>query len=267
MTGPQIGEFIIGQDPIGGGTPITGPAYPAPPVAGSNATSSFNLGVDELGDIIPFSCWATIISQYANSLILYTMIQNFEAYLDQTENLSNFYDTIWNVATAQGYGLDVWGRIVGVNRLLNIATGSWFGFQESTTAQTFNQGIFYEGLMPTSTYKLSDQVFRELIFAKAMFNICNGSIPAINAIMRALFPNRGNCYVTDGVFSGSWFGFQESQNAQPFNQAAFYDGEPLFSMAIQYVFRFALAPYELSIVQQSGVLPKPVGVVSSVLIL
>ncbi len=40
--------------------------------------------------------------------------------IDPTADLNAFYDLVWNVATAQGWGLDVWGRIVGVTRNLNI---------------------------------------------------------------------------------------------------------------------------------------------------
>jgi hypothetical protein len=246
----------------------SGPQYPPLVLgAGSNSTSSFNLGLDPIGDIIPFNVWSTIISQYANSPIIDTLIQNFQAYLDQTKNLSNFYDMIWNIATAQGHGLDVWGRIVGVNRILNIATGAWFGFGEALPSSLpFNQGVFYNGSSLTTSYSLTDQTFRELIMAKAMFNISNGSIGAINYILRSLFPNRGNCYVTDGIQSAGYFGFAEATNCLPFNQGVFYNGEAIPFMSIQYVFWFQLSPVELSIVQTSGVLPKPVGVASSVVI-
>src|ERR1700676_2897924 len=148
----------------------------------------------------PFNYWTTIISQYANSPIITTLIGDFFAWLDQTANLNNFYNDIWNVATAQGYGLDVWGRIVGVTRTLNVATaGKYFGFDEATTlsADPFNQSPFYVGSPLTTNFQLSDSAFRVLIYAKALANICDGSIPAMNALLRNLFPGRGNCYVID----------------------------------------------------------------------
>ena len=39
------------------------------------------------------------------------------------------------------------------------------------------------------------------------------------------------------------------------------DGE---NMTMQYVFNFTLSPVELAIVEESGVLPKPVGVAATV---
>ena len=144
---------------------------------------------------------------------------------------------IWNVDTAQGYGLDVWGRIVGVSRTLNVVSpGDYFGFQEALPgSQPFNQSPFYIGTPLTTNYELSDSAFRVLIFAKALSNICDGSIPAINQILMKLFPNRGNAYVVDGL-----------------------------DMTMIYKFEFVLTPVELAIVLQSGVLPKPTGVSATV---
>jgi len=109
----------------------TGPQYPSAPGAGSNAIGKFVIGISSIGDIPSFNYWQTIISQYANSPILTQLIANIDSYLDQTQNLDSFYDLIWNVDTAQGYGLDVWGRIVGVNRTLEVPVGNWWGFAEA----------------------------------------------------------------------------------------------------------------------------------------
>ena len=110
---------------------------------------------------------------------------------------------------------------------------------------------------------LSDAAFRTLILAKALSNICDGSIPAINQILINLFcqPWHGNAYVSEGELTMAFFGFAESTTALPFNQGIFYDGSPAFeNMLMTYVFDFALTDLELAIVQFSNVLPKPVGV-------
>ncbi len=67
-----------------------------------------------------------------------------------------------------------------------------------------------------------------LLLAKAALNITDASIPAINAILLNLF---GNGYVIDGQ-----------------------------DMTMVYHFTRALTPVEISIVYNSGVLPKPCGV-------
>ncbi len=247
---------------------MTGPEFPPGPLPGSNGIGLFQIGVSPIGAIPAFDVWKTIISQYANSPILTRLIEDIFDYLDQTANFEAFFDLVFNVDTAEGHGLDVWGRIVGVNRVIQVAVGEWFGFAEASPgSQTFGFGPFYGGASLTENFALSDQAYRTLIFAKAAANITDGSIPAINRILMSLFPNRGNAYVTDGVNNGAWFGFAESTNANGFNQQAFYSGNPTIqTMAMTYTFTFPLSPVELAIVQNSGVLPKPTGVAAYVVV-
>lgn len=211
---------------------MSGPNYPHPnPKPGSNAIGSFVIGVSPIGTIPSFDIWTTIISQYANSPTITDMIEAFNAAMDLTEDMDAFYDTIWNITSAVGYGLDVWGRIVGVSRILQLPSDAvYFGFQESGSWVGFNQGPFFSGQAVGTSFALSDDAYRRLILAKAAANIWNGSMPQQNQILLDLFPGRGNCYVID-------------------NQ----------DMTMTYRFKFVLSPAELSIVS-SGVLPRPSGV-------
>jgi hypothetical protein len=246
---------------------MSGPAYPPNPTSGANAIGLYEVGVSPIGDIPPFNVWDTVESQFANSPIITALIQQWDAALDQTENLSGFFDNIWNVDTAYGYGLDVWGRIVGLpnGRTVSIIGGTFFGFQESGAAVGFGQGQFYNGVPLTLNYQLNDLQFRRLILAKALANISNGSIQSINRILLTLFFGRGVCYVQDGVSPQTYFGFQESGTALGFGQGAFYSSENVAEMRMTYVFHFELTPIDYAIMN-AGVLPKPLGVQSSILI-
>lgn len=220
---------------------MSGPPYPryAPRFApGSNGIGSgFTIGVSPIGTIPTFDFWTTVISQYGNSTRITEMIDSFNSALDQTENFDNLYDFVWNVLTAQGYGLDVWGRIVGVTRALSFpGTITYLGFEEAGAAWTgFGQGVFFSGGGVTTNFQLTDPDFRQLILAKALSNVTDGSIPSFNAILLALFPLRGNCFIAD------------PQN-----------------MTAVVTFQFTLNPIELAIVQQKDVLPYPCGVVISI---
>lgn len=210
--------------------------FPFPPAPGSNGIGLFQIGVSPIGTIPPFQWQSTVISQYANSPILLQLLDNMNQYLDQTQNFENFFDLIWNVNTAVGYGLDVWGRIVGVSRTLLVSTGSFFGFDQGLPdSLPWNQGIFFAGETLTSNFALSDEAYRTLIFTKALFNICDGSIPAINQLLMNLFGMSGQCYVADNGLMG-----------------------------ITYTFEFALSPVQRSIVLNSGVLPTPCGVAATI---
>lgn len=247
---------------------MSGPSYPRGPLPGSNGIGLFEIGVSPIGEIPSFDYLTTVISQYANSDILMRLIQNLFEYIDQTRNLQAFFDSIMNLDTAEGYGLDIWGEIVGVNRVLQVPSGEYFGFDEALPGSYgFNQAPYFGGTSLTSNFRLSDQAYRTLILAKAAANITDGSIASINAILMSLFPNRGNAYVAEGYQGDPYFGFNEAGNAVGFNQGPFYAGASVPSMSMSYVFTFPLTPVELAIVQSSGVLPKPTGVSANIVLL
>lgn len=184
-----------------------------------------------------FDVRQTVISQYANSPVLLALIDSLAAAIDPSPEIDDFYRLLWNVDTAQGYGLDVWGRIVGVGRVVQLpSAGEFFGFDEATDADPFNQAIFFGGGGLTNNFALSDTAYRKVILAKALANICDGSIPAINQILINLFAGYGNCYVTD-----------------------------LGGMAMTYTFGSSLSPVDLAIVTQSGILPRPTGVAITII--
>jgi hypothetical protein len=183
----------------------------------------------------------TVISQYATSPTFLQLIEDINTWIDPNANLDNFFNDIWNINTAIGYGLDVWGRIVNVVRTFVVP-----------------------GIGP---YTLDDDSYRLLILAKAATNITNCAIPAINRIMMMLFPNRGNCFVQEGAPplppTPPWFGFAEAGDAVGWNQGPFFlyftpPSGP--GMVMTYVFQFGLSAVEVAIVTQSGALPRPVGV-------
>ena len=185
----------------------------------------------------------TILSQYANSPTIVQLVTNMNTYIDPSTNIDDFYNFVWNIDTAQGYGLDVWGRIVGVGRVLQISTSSFFGFSgpDGASGVGFDQAPFYNSEAVTSNYILLDDPYRAIILAKALANICNATIPAINQIFINLFGASGPlpvtvyCYCTDGE-----------------------------NMTMTYTFGSTLTPVQTAIVYQSGVLPRPVGVSATV---
>jgi hypothetical protein len=179
----------------------------------------------------------TLVSQYATSPTLIQLVRNMNGYIDPQTDFDNFYKFVWNIQTAQAWGLDILGRIVNVSRQLNIpAILDNFGFAEATDAQPFGQAPFYTGPLASNTYLLSDDAYRTLILMKALLNISNSTAPAINQLLKNLFAGRGRCYVTD---TGA--------------------------MQIRFVFEFVLLPYEISILTQSNAVPRPAGVLAQVM--
>lgn len=175
----------------------------------------------------------TILSQYANSATLVQLVTNFNGYVDPAVDLDAFYDLIWNIDTAEGHGLDVWGRIVGVGRTLTITTPpTYFGYEVGTSDfAPFNNAPFWAGTPVTQNFVLSDTAYRALILIKAATNIARTTSSVINRLLTQLFPGRGRCYVNS-----------------------------LGSMQMRFTFEFYLEPFEIAILTQGDVLPRPTGV-------
>lgn len=190
----------------------------------------------------------TVLSQYANDPVTDALVASFGQAINPSYLFEQFYNLIWNAlagdpafinpSSTQSYGLDVWGRIVGVNRIVSIGAGPLFlGFKSSVGASgvDFDFGIFYKGESPEIlNFTLTNQAYLHLILAKAAANITNGSTAAFNNILLTLFPNRGRCYVQDNN-----------------------------NMTMAIIFDFPLQPFEKAIVMNSGALPTPAGIIVS----
>lgn len=179
----------------------------------------------------------TIISQYGNSSAITQLIDGMNEYIDPRVDIDNFFNFVWNVDTAEGFGLDIWGRIVNVGRDVTIPEVlTYFGFYEAGDAEPFDQVPFYNSTAATNTYRLEDDVYRVLVLTKALANISESTAASLNRLLQNLFPGRGRAYVLD-----------------------------LGGMQIQFTFEFLLAPFEYAMLTQSGVIPNPAGVGSVIL--
>lgn len=188
----------------------------------------------------------TIISQYGNSPTIMQLVENMNDYFDPRADFDKFYDYVWNVQTAQGFGLDIWGRIVGVDRAINVPSDT-----PNPGGFPFTPGVLI----------LPDDKYRALIMVKALSNITDCTAAGLNQLLSKLLQGRGKCYVLDtgsmtmqfsfefwlepweyviingagvtprpaGVLSNIFqvavddtFGFEEGIHWQPFDQGTFY---------------------------------------------
>lgn len=176
---------------------------------------------------------ATLLSQYANSPVITSLVDYCNQWIDPNADLDAFYNYVWNVQTAQGFGLDIWGKIVNVPRQIVIQPlPDYIGFEEALSGSyPFNQEPFYGGSRSGDVYNLTDDSYRVLIMTKALANISSFTAPSMNALLSFMFTGRGDCHV-----------------------------EELGGMSIKYVFNFSLKPWEASVIQQPDLMPRPAGV-------
>ena len=112
---------------------------------------------------------STIASQYANSPTILSLIESFNAAVDPSKTIDNIWVKILNLSTAEGFGLDICGRIVGVTRTI-----------------------------PTNPATvLDDEQFYKLVLLKALSNISGDNSHSINTLLLDWMEGRGRCYVND----------------------------------------------------------------------
>lgn len=169
----------------------------------------------------------TIQSQYGASPHIIGIVEAAAKQLDPTGDIKTFYDKVFNPLTAEGVGLDVWGRIVGASRYLTVENEDFFGFYGSQL-NPFNQAPFFVS-GDTDRFRLTDEAFRDLIFLKAAANIGNATLPSIKSTLTALF----------------------SDNVLVMN---------IGNMKVRIVFEFYLTPYQRALLREYGVLNLGAGV-------
>ena len=62
----------------------------------------------------------TIQSQYSASRTIRALADSARVRIAPDADIALFYANIFNIATARGAGLDVWGRILGIGRKVDI---------------------------------------------------------------------------------------------------------------------------------------------------
>ena len=148
-------------------------------------------------DFTSFDAWdiaETIQSQYAASKRMMQVISAFWESIDPKADISLMYQKLVNPRTAEGTGLDVWGRIVAIGRSYLAAedTNPYFGFDppegvKNDRLGTFNVTPFYKKIM--GKVRMADTMFRTYVFLKALINISNSSLAGLNQMVKMLFPD------------------------------------------------------------------------------
>lgn len=183
----------------------------------------------------------TILTQYSASQKLLSIIDTFNQAISLDDFTDEFINKVWDLTTCETFGLDMWGKIVGISRYINAPIeSSAFGFSEADDADPdyptpFNDSPFFGGIQETTNVRLGDDAYRTLIFCKAFTNISIATIPEINRFLKILFYQRGRAYCVN-----------------------------YRDMTIGITFEFELAPYEESILTNYEVTPVPSGVLVNI---
>lgn len=129
----------------------------------------------------------TILSQYSTSPHILELSKAFTLRIDPAPDIDVFFEKIFDIETAVGWGLDNWGRILGVPRGVQLATVDWFGYYGSQL-QPWNNAPFFNDQLATNNFLLTDEAYRQLLMYKAGANIGSADAATINRLLSQIFP-------------------------------------------------------------------------------
>ena len=111
-----------------------------------------------------------IQSQYSASTRIISILESCREHILPDADIVSFFDNIFNIETASGVGLDIWGNIIGVSRFVP-------NYQDDTVI-----------------YTLTDEQYRNVMFYKAGANIMDSTLYSLNYLLKKLYPDY-QCFV------------------------------------------------------------------------
>lgn len=183
---------------------------------------TFNYTVDLLRAIL----W-----EYNKAGKLQTLLIEKQAWYDenQTGFWQDFYTNIFDLRTANSFGLQVWSIILGQPLFITLSDEGQPTWGFGTPHENFTRGNFSAGT--AGTHRLNDVVARLLLQLRYVQLTSSGCVPDINRHLKVIFANYGLCWLNDD-----------------------------HDMTQIYTFSFALPSDLIFIFSNFDVLPRPAGV-------
>ena len=180
-----------------------------------------------------------ILWQYNEATNMQTLLQEKQDWYDENQSQfwEDWYNNVFNLITANTFGLSIWSIILNVPNYLNsgiIPNELVFGFNggdpPDNDYENFERGTFSN---VGDVIVLTEEQQRLVLRLRFYQLVSRGAIPEINTFLSELFQTSGT------VFSGN---------------AWVLDG---FDMTITYVFNFYLPKIMRSIINQLDLMPRP----------
>jgi len=159
----------------------------------------------------------SILWQYEDAEKLKSLIAAKNAWTNtnQEKFWKDWYRNVFNVDTANAFGLSIWARILNIPLHVDVAEKDDTPFGFGASNQNFGNGNF--GVDPGSTQKLSLDQQRMVIKLRYFQITSRCTVPEINDFLAYMFNGVGNAYVLDPKdmsFATYIFGFTPDSQLQ-----------------------------------------------------
>jgi hypothetical protein len=167
-----------------------------------SAIQEFDFSVDLLKALL----W-----QHDNAEALKTLLERKQDWynVNQRDFWSNWYTDVFNIDTANSFGLAVWARILGIALAVEVESSiakEAFGF--GTNHKNFENGNFARATAGEQSLTVEQ---RRLVIKLRYFQLTSrGAVPETNEFLAALFGDQGRVFVIDSLdmtFATYFFNF------------------------------------------------------------
>jgi hypothetical protein len=158
---------------------------------------------------------AAILWQYEESERLKALAVAKQAWT--VENQTNFwlgwYRDVFNIDTANAFGLSIWGRILNVRLGVDVAPQNKVAFGFGSVHKNFNAPSNF-GVDADRTQTLTVEQQRLVIKLRYFQLTSRGTIPEINRFLAIMFGAEGGAFVIDGHDMTMIYQFNFTPNSQ-----------------------------------------------------
>lgn len=163
-----------------------------------------------------------MLSQYANSPTIVKLVEGIKGELNNAQTIGDWFRLVFNLKTAYGAGLDIWGKILDQSRRFIYTDSENNKFDVYLQGEQTIDGVHYSA-------EEIEEKYRMILFFKSFSYITNSSIKSLNDLLQFYFEDK-SVYVYE-----------------------------IDTMVIGVVFRFFVSKLEKAIFA-SDIFPKPTGV-------
>lgn len=126
-----------------------------------------------------------MLAQYANSPTIVKLVNGINQQLDNAQTIEDWFRLVFNLKTAQGYGLDIWGKILNQSRR--------FKYIDENEQE---QDIYLQGAQTIGgvsyTAEQIDEKYRMILFFKSFSYVGNYTLESLNELLNFFFQNQLN---------------------------------------------------------------------------
>lgn len=189
-----------------------------------------------------------IISQYGDSSVIKNLLRDFRKNIKPRADIDTFYKNVMDISTATGEGLEIWGSIVNLPRVVILSGGTRVTLEDDNyrrlliykalanisdaSGATLNKmiGVLFQSAPPSVVTAISEQKNGDMYYNATPMTIRWVIDGRVDEFQLALFKLGGTLCLGAGVGwnliavdKANTFGFWGS-GLQPFNQGMFWDG-------------------------------------------